>query len=150
MTDAAARPPAERPDVMGDADAELLVAAIALLDQVYVHGRHEVVAAFRTADNAVHLGVHVDGSARRSSVCAEGVAAGLVFAHGASGSTDVVSMVSVLRRVEGTTHVIEPCGVCAELLSDYWPGAGVWVTRGDDVVRVEVADLLPAKRLRRW
>jgi cytidine deaminase len=120
-----ARPPARRPDAMGDADAELLEAAIALLDRVYVPGRHEVVAAMRTDDGAVHLGVHVDGSARRSSVCAEGVAAGLVVAHGAFASSEVVSI-------------------------DYWPDSGVWVTRGDDVVRVKVSELLPAKRLRRW
>ncbi|WP_345801663.1 hypothetical protein AAIB33_00770 [Microbacterium sp. AZCO] len=145
-----ARPLAHRPDDMDDADAELLAAATALLDDVYAHGRHEVVAALRTADGAIHLGVHVDGSARRSSVCAEGVAAGLVIAHGVTGSADVTSMVSVLRRVEGTTHVIEPCGVCAELLTDYWPEASVWVTKGDDIVRVQAADLLPAKRLRRW
>jgi cytidine deaminase len=135
---------------MSDADAELLAAGTALLDSVYVHGRHEVVAAMRTADGAIHLGVHVDGSARRSSVCAEGVAAGLVIAHGVTGSAEVTSVVSVLRRVEGTTHVIEPCGVCAELLTDYWPDAHVWVTRGDDIVRVRASELLPAKRLRRW
>lgn len=150
MPEAAARPPAYRPDAMDDADAELLAAAVDLLNRVYVPGRHEVVAAMRTADGAVHLGVHVDGSARRSSVCAEGVAAGMVIAHGASASSEVVSIVSVLRRIEGTTHVIEPCGVCAELLTDYWPEAGVWVTRGDEVVRVAASDLLPAKRLRRW
>ena len=69
---------------MGDADAELLAAATSLLDRVYVAGRHEVVAAMRTADGMIHLGVHVDGSARRSSVCAEGVAAGIVVAHGAT------------------------------------------------------------------
>lgn len=150
MADAADRPPAERPAGMTDADAELLASALALLEQVYVPGRHEVVAAMRTADGEIHLGVHVDGSARRSSVCAEGVAAGAVFAHGASGSSEVVSILSVLRRPEGTTHVIEPCGVCAELLADYWPEAGVWITQGADVVQVRVAALLPAKRLRRW
>ncbi|MCC2032473.1 hypothetical protein [Microbacterium allomyrinae] len=145
-----ARPLARRPDDMGDDDAELLAAATALLGDVYVEGRHEVVAAMRTADGAMHLGVHVDGSARRSSVCAEGVAAGAVVAHGVTGSAEVTSIVSVLRRVEGTTHVIEPCGVCAELITDYWPDATVWITRGDDIVRVRAAELLPAKRLRRW
>lgn len=144
------RPPAYRPDHMDAGDAALMDAATALLDEVYEPGRHEVVAAMRTADGAVHLGVHVDGSARRSSVCAEGVAAGTVIAHGVSGSSEVVSVLSVLRRAEGTTHVIEPCGVCAELLTDYWPAARVWVTRGDEVVEVRAADLLPAKRLRRW
>lgn len=145
-----ARPIARRPDGMGDEDAALLAAATALLDEVYVPGRHEVVSAMRTADGAVHLGVHVDGSARRSGVCAEGVASGIAVAHGVRGSGEVVSIISALRRVEGTTHVIEPCGVCAELLSDYWPDAVVWVTQGDAVVRRRVAELLPAKRLRRW
>lgn len=150
MVESSPRPEARRPVDMSDADAELLAAATALLGRVYVDGRHEVVAAMRTADGAIHLGVHVDGSARRSSVCAEGVAAGIVVAHGATGSAEVVSAVSVLRRREGTDHVIEPCGVCAELLTDYWPDAAVWVAEGDDIVRIRAADLLPAKRLRRW
>jgi cytidine deaminase len=62
----------------------------------------------------------------------------------------VVSSVSVLRRLGGTRHVIEPCGVCAALLSDYWPEARVWVTRGDDTMAVTAAELLPAKRRREW
>lgn len=146
------RPPLHRPAEMGDDDAELMAAACALLAQVHEPGRHEVVAAFRLVDGGVQLGVHVDGSARRSAVCAEGAAAANVFAHAAGrpGAAGVTAMVSVLRRPEGTTHVIEPCGVCAELLSDYWPRARVWITRGDDVVPAVVEDLLPAKRRRRW
>lgn len=61
---------------MSDADAELLIVARAQLADVYREGRHEVVAAFRLADGRIVTGVHVDGSARRSAVCAEGVAAG--------------------------------------------------------------------------
>ncbi|PZF82159.1 cytidine deaminase [Jiangella anatolica] len=146
------RPPLARPPEMGDDDAALMAAAAALLDRVYVAGRHEVVAAMRLADGSVQLGVHVDGSARRSAVCAEGVAAGNVVAYAATSGAapSVLSSVSVLRRPGGTEHVIEPCGVCAELLSDYWPRARVWVTRGDDTVAVTAADLLPAKRLRQW
>lgn len=144
------RPLARRPADMDDADAELLEAATALLRAVYEPVRHEVVAAMRTADGAVHLGVHVDGSARRSSVCAEGVAAGVVIAHGVTGSAEVVSSVSVLRRPEGTLHIIEPCGVCAEMITDYWPEAGVWVTQGDQIVRMRARELLPAKRRRGW
>lgn len=131
---------------MSDADAELLEAARTQLAAVYCEGRHEVVAAFRLADGRIVTGVHVDGSARRSSVCAEGVAAGNVIA--ADGT--VVAGVSVLRRPGGSEHVIEPCGVCAELLTDYWPDARVWITRGDDTVAVAMGDLLPAKRLRLW
>lgn len=147
------RPLLARPAEMGDDDAELVDAASALLARVYVEGRHEVVSAMRTADGAVHLGVHVDGSARRSSVCAEGVAAGNVVAAAGTVGADagtVVSAVAILRRPEGTLHVIEPCGVCAEMITDYWPDARVWVTAGDRVVAVAASELLPAKRLRRW
>ncbi|MEU6642573.1 hypothetical protein ABZ863_08475 [Saccharomonospora sp. NPDC046836] len=146
------RPPLTRPPEMSDDDAELMSAAAALLDRVYETGRHEVVAAMRLTDGTVRLGVHVDGSARRSAVCAEGVAAGNVFAYAAEtgAAAVVVSCVSVLRRPSGTRHLIEPCGVCAELLSDYWPVARVWVTRGDEIVAVTATELLPAKRSRTW
>ena len=115
------------------------------LDAVYRESRHEVVAAFRLADGRIVTGVHVDGSARRSAVCAEGVAGNVVAVGGT-----VVAGVSVLRRPGGSEHVIEPCGVCAELLTDYWPDARVWITRGADTVAIAMHDLLPAKRLRGW
>ncbi len=133
---------------MGDSDAELLDLARHLLADVFEPGRHEVVAAFRLGDGSVVTGVHVDGSARRSTVCAEGVAAGNVFGGPAGASREVVSVVSVLRREGGLEHIIEPCGVCAELLGDYWPDARVWITEGERVVAATVAALLPARR--RW
>ncbi|MDQ1129290.1 hypothetical protein [Microbacterium sp. SORGH_AS_0888] len=145
MTD---RPPLARPAEMDDADAELLGVARELLGAVYREGRHEVTAAFRLADGAIVTGVHVDGSARRSAVCAEGVAAGNAAAH--LPAAPVVSAVSVLRHPGGTWHVIEPCGVCAEMLSDHWPDARVWITRGDRIVATTMAELLPAKRRRTW
>jgi cytidine deaminase len=135
---------------MSDADAELLDAARELLGTVYREGWHEVAAAFRMSDGAIVTGVHVDGSARRSAVCAEGVAAGAAIAHRGGGQARVVAIVSVLRRPGGTVHVIEPCGVCAELLSDYWPRARVWVTERDAIVSTDVAALLPSKRSRVW
>ncbi|RKT35822.1 cytidine deaminase [Microbacterium sp. AG1240] len=140
------RPLLARPAGMGDGDAELLAAAAELLGTVYREGRHEVAAALRMDDGSIVTGVHVDGSARRSAVCAEGVAAGNAIAHGSS----VTAAVSVLRRPSGAEHVIEPCGVCAEMLSDYWPDARVWVTEGAEIVPTTFAALLPAKRRRLW
>lgn len=142
------RPPLERPHGMSDDDAELLERARDLLRDRYLEGRHEVAAAFRLADGRVVTGIHVDGSARRSAVCAEGVAAGNAIA--AAVGAQVVAAVSVLRRATGEEHLIEPCGVCAEMLSDYWPDARVWVTVGDDSVASTFAGLLPVKRRRAW
>ena len=136
------------PAGMGESDAELLSTALDLLDRVYRVGRHEVATAFRMADGAIVTGVHVDGTARRSTVCAEGAASGAAIAHAAGRDVGVVALVSVLRRNAGTEHLIDPCGVCAELLSDYWPDARVWVTEGDDAHAVRVRDLVPFKKVR--
>lgn len=136
------------PAGMGEGDAELLASALGLLGRVYRVGLHEVATAFRMSDGAIVTGVHVDGTARRSSVCAEGAASGAAVAHASGEDVGVVSVVSVLRRPAGTEHLIEPCGVCAELLSDYWPDARVWVTEGDASRAVLVRDLLPHKKVR--
>jgi cytidine deaminase len=142
----AVTPPAE----MRAEDAVLLGVAQRLLDRVLAPGRHEVATALRTADQRVFTGVHVEGSCRRSSVCAEAVALGTARAAGAA--LDVIAVVSVQVKPADRFRVIAPCGVCRELISDYSPDARVWLTRpGDDAVVVARAlDLLPEKSVRRW
>ncbi|MCU1403917.1 MAG: hypothetical protein JWQ43_220 [Glaciihabitans sp.] len=135
------------PGGMSDADAELLTAARSLLDERYVSGRHEVAAALGLSDGRIVTGLHLEASASRASVCAEGGAlSAAVAAHGADGS--VVSCVSVLRRPGGTWHLIEPCGVCAELFYEYAPDARVWI--GDDTGfhPIVASALLPFARRR--
>ncbi|MBT0772433.1 hypothetical protein KIH74_26040 [Kineosporia sp. J2-2] len=141
----------EPPPSMGAPDAELLERAQDVLGRVYVPGRHEVASALRTADGTVHTGVHVDGSARRSAICAEGVAMGTAAGalHGGAG-LDIEAVVSVLVKPAGRFRVIAPCGVCRELISDYCPDARVWVSAGDDVVAYRAIELLPEKTRRTW
>ncbi|WP_226359972.1 cytidine deaminase [Pseudonocardia sp. ICBG1142] len=140
-------PPAE----MTAADAALLDTAQAQLGRVVVPGRHEVASALRAGDGTVHTGVHVEGSCRRSSVCAEGVALGAARAAGVSLAT-VEAVVSVQVKPADRFRIIAPCGVCRELISDYAPDARVWLTRPDDdtVVVRRALDLLPEKSDRRW
>src|SRR5258708_4758335 len=73
------------PAGMSAADIRLLEIAQDLLARVWVHGRHEVATALRTADGSIYTGVHVEGSCRRSSICAEGVAMGTARAGLAPG-----------------------------------------------------------------
>jgi cytidine deaminase len=134
---------------MSEPDVELLGLALKLLDSVYEPAHHEVVAALRTVDGKVHLGVHVEASVGRASLCAEGGALSAAIVAGAGEPIRVESIVSVLRRRSGTTHLIEPCGVCAELLSDVAPDARAWVAVGPDYGAITLAELLPTKRLRR-
>ena len=68
--------PVTPPPGMPAEDIRLLEIAQTLLARVWVHGRHEVATALRAADGRIYTGVHVEGSCRRSSICAEGVALG--------------------------------------------------------------------------
>lgn len=129
------------------ADKELCRRAEALLDAVWVQDRHMVATALRTRSGGVFRGVHLEGSAGRSSICAEGVALGSALA---ACDFEVEAIVSVQFKPPRVFRVISPCGVCRELLCDYCPDA--WVVNYDDgdVAKVRAADLLPTKPLRRW
>ena len=132
------------PAAMDAQDRELLAIAEAILNERYRQGVHEVAAAMRLADGRVVSGLHVEASAGRASVCAESAA----LSAAAIAGSPVVSIVGVLRRSAGTLHLIEPCGVCSELLVDHAPEASVWVARDDEFVAVPVRDLLPFRRRR--
>lgn len=139
------------PAAMSAEDAALLDTAQDLLEKVWVDGRHEVACALRATDGTVHVGVHVEGSCRRSSVCAEGIALGTARAAGIA-LADVAAVVSVQIKPADTFRIIAPCGVCRELISDYAPEAVVWLTSpGDDsIVALQALDLLPEKSRRKW
>lgn len=145
--------PVPAPPSMSADDAELLATAQDLLARVRQPGRHEVATALRTADGRVHTGVHVEGSCRRSSVCAEGVAMGTARGALTAGTPlSVTSVVSVQVKPADRFRIIAPCGVCRELISDYCPDATVWVTTvdGDEPVALRALDLLPEKSRRQW
>ncbi|HST41402.1 MAG TPA: hypothetical protein VLK58_17935 [Conexibacter sp.] len=137
----------ELPPDLTAAEQELLARAEKLLAARHEAGRHEVAAALRTRAGAVHVGLHVDGSARRSGICAEGMALG---AAAAAGDLDVETVVAVHFKPAGVLRVISPCGVCRELLADYCPDATVLVHDDGVVERATVRELLPAKTIRRW
>ncbi|GAA4725166.1 cytidine deaminase [Phytohabitans rumicis] len=142
--------PVTPPATMSAADAELLTRAQELLRRVWTAGRHEVATALRTADGGVHVGVHVEGSCRRSSICAEGVALGAALSSGTPLRVD--SVVSVQVKPADRFRVIAPCGVCRELISDYSPDARIWLTSpaSDEIVARRALDLLPEKSQRIW
>ncbi len=136
---------------MSKADAQLLTLAQELLGRVWVHGRHEVATALRTADGRIFTGVHVEGSCRRSSICAEGVALGTARAGlDPAAPLTVDAVVSVQIKPAGQFRIIAPCGVCRELISDHSPDATVWITSEEQIVAVRAIDLLPSKSRRVW
>jgi len=136
---------------MASGDVELLEIAQHLLARVWLHGRHEVASALRTVDGGIYTGVHLEGSCRRSSICAEGVALGAARAGIAPESPlHVDAIVSVQIKPAGQFRIIAPCGVCRELISDYSPQARVWVTGDSGIEVIAALDLLPVKSRRVW
>jgi cytidine deaminase len=128
-------------------DRALVVAARELVEGRYVEGRHEVAAAVRMRSGAVHLGLHVESSIGRASICAEGTAIGAAIMAG-DGEIDTIA--AVLRLPDGGWRVVSPCGLCRELIGDYGPAAHVIDYDEGDVRRVTIASLLPSKTRRRW
>jgi cytidine deaminase len=135
---------AEAGRAMPRADQELLETARSVLGLRYVHGRHEVAAAARLASGRVVTGLHVEASQGRASVCAE---SGVLSVAAVAGE-EIAGLVAVLRRPDGAEHLIEPCGVCAEILADHCPDATVWAARRGVTERVAAADLLPFRHVR--
>jgi cytidine deaminase len=140
-------PPAE----MSPADIRLLEIAQELLGRVWVHGRHEVATALRALDGKIYTGVHLEGSCRRSSICAEGIALGAARAGiDPASPLTIEAIVSVQIKPADQYRIIAPCGVCRELISDYSPDASVWMTTDVGIQAFRALDLLPSKTRRVW
>jgi cytidine deaminase len=136
---------------MPAADIELLEIAQQLLARVWVDGRHQVATALRTADGKIYTGVHLEGSCRRSSICAEGVALGAARAGLDPGAPLIIeAVVSVQIKPADQFRIIAPCGVCRELISDYSPDTRVWLTSETGIQAMTALDLLPCKTRRTW
>jgi cytidine deaminase len=143
--------PVTPPPEMPAEDIRLLEIAQALLARVWVQGRHEVATALRAADGTLYTGVHVEGSCRRSSICAEGVALGTARAGLEPGAPlRIDAVVSVQIKPAGQFRIIAPCGVCRELISDYSPDTKIWITGDAGILAVAALDLLPHKTRRTW
>lgn len=125
--------------VMDPDAARLAARAATLLARVHRPGVHDVVAVGLLDDGTTVEGVHVEASQGRASVCAEGCLVGAA----ALAARPLVLVVALLRRADGHDHLIEPCGVCAELLADHHPDAVVWTGTGGTAAPVRAGDLLP-------
>jgi cytidine deaminase len=139
------------PPHMPLADIELLRTAEELLARVWVDGRHQVATALRATDGKIYTGVHLEGSCRRSSICAEGVAMATARAGlDPSAVLSIEAVVSVQIKPPDQFRIIAPCGVCRELISDYSPDTRVWLTSDAGIHAMAALDLLPCKTRRTW
>ncbi|MFS0911152.1 hypothetical protein AB3M89_05125 [Microbacterium sp. 179-I 3D2 NHS] len=123
---------------LNDADRRLIEAASELLVRVHDADLHRVAAAARGASGEIHLGLSLRSS--RVMVCAESSA--LANAR-IAGEETIETMVSVGLRADGTATVVNPCGVCRELVPAVAPGIRTIADDHGHVVSVAADDLLP-------
>ncbi len=120
-------------------DQTLVQEAHALIARRFKQDHHHIAAALCTRSGQVFSAVHLEATVGRIAVCAEAVAIGMAAA---AGDTDIDTIVAVDRH----GHIVPPCGMCRELISDY--SADCRVILAEDRV-VSVQDLLPEKYSRR-
>ncbi|UJP09764.1 hypothetical protein L2X99_15410 [Microbacterium sp. KUDC0406] len=119
-------------------DEELVRAASELLLRAYDERDHRVAAAVRGGSGDVHLGLHL--ASDRVNICAEPSA----IANAAIAGEDALhTIVAVGMDSAGTPRVINPCGVCRELVPRYGERLRVIVDHGGEIGVVSPADLLP-------
>ncbi|MCW5751478.1 MAG: cytidine deaminase [Alphaproteobacteria bacterium] len=135
---------------LAERDRELIEAARDVIRRFYQENRHHIGAAVRGRSGRIYSAVHLDTYVGRASVCAEAVALGKAISEGESGIEVIVS-VRHPRPAETNReiHVVSPCGICREMLSDFAPGCLVITPDGEEVRIVPVEELLPNKYRRR-
>lgn len=120
------------------ADEELCQAASELLSRAHDAERHRVAVAARGRSGAIYLGLSL--KSMRVNVCAEPSA---IANARMAGEVAVDTIVAVGMGEDDVPQVINPCGVCRELVPAYAPDARVIVNDRGDVRPVPIAELLP-------
>jgi cytidine deaminase len=127
--------------MLNQQDNELLEQARTIIKKRFRQDWHHVGAALRTRSGKTFAAVHLEANVGRIAVCAEAIALGMAAAEG---DTDIETIVAVNRRGE----VVDPCGMCRELISDYSPEATVIIPSDKGEIVMAISTLLPHKYVR--
>ena len=119
-------------------DHELIQAASDLLLRTHDAALHRVAAAARGVSGAVYLGLSL--ATPRVSVCAESSA---IANAKMAGEEAITTIVSVGLDPADRPVVINPCGVCREVVPTFGRDLHVLVSVNDDVTAVTSDALLP-------
>ncbi|GAB3557629.1 cytidine/deoxycytidylate deaminase family protein [Spelaeicoccus albus] len=123
---------------LSQADVNLRQLASDLLLRTHDGVKHRVAAAARGESGRSYLGVNLGSN--RVNICAEPSA----LANAAiAGEAAIETIVAVGMGTNDVPQVINPCGVCRELIPNFAPAARIIVNDCGDVRPVLIDDLLP-------
>ena len=103
-------------------DQELIDAAITVIQNNYLYGKHHIGAAVRAKSGKIYAGVHLDS--QNVDVCAEHVAMGMAASNR---EREFDSIVAIQMRDVPKPIIIPPCQTCRELINFYGPETWVIV-----------------------
>ena len=126
-------------------DRALIDAAGRLIRRFYAPDRHHVGGAIRAKDGRVFAAVNLGAYVGRCALCAEGAVLAKAVSEGA---TEFDTIVAVRWKGRGAPQVVNPCGICRELLVDYGDPAVIHRREGR-LRKTRASRLLPARYVRR-
>ena len=134
---------------LADRDRELVRAAEDIARERHRPGWNRVGAAIRLRSGEIVRAIHLEADVGRIAVCAEAIALGRLISDGVS-PDQVETIVAVAPSDDSLSvfRVLDPCGMCRELITDYSPEAHVIVRLGGTLRKVAALDLIPLKKQR--
>ena len=126
-------------------DKKLIDEATNIINKYHKHNKHNVGAAVKTSSGKIFSAVHLEANIGRIAVCAEPIAMGKAISEGENKFDTIVAVGYSGTRGRKKIQVIEPCGMCRELVTDYALNAKVIIPKGRGVEKVYMRDLLPHK-----
>lgn len=120
------------------ADRELIQEASALLLKEHDPALHRVAAAARGVSGRIYLGLSI--ATPRVMVCAESTA---IANAKMAGDAAIQAIVSVGLGPDDVPIVINPCGVCREMVPTFGRDLRVLVDAGGHVAAASPDELLP-------
>lgn len=124
-------------------DKELIQTALDTLERLYKKGRYEVAAAVRTKDGKIYSGIHIEAKySGYADVCGEVAAISVAVADRQS---ELDSIVAVAKNEKGEKVILEPCGRCRDVISDFGRDVNVIIGSLDNPTKIKIEELIPYK-----
>ena len=125
---------------------DLIDKALAKVSEGFDEQRHRLVTAILTEEGNVHYGINLQlDKIKRASACSDSGAISNVVLHREHPKLLVAVRKPFATEPDQKIKVVNPCGLCREMLTDYYPDLEVVVSTPDGVKKCVVSELLPLK-----
>jgi len=129
-----------------EADKKLIQSAIDTCERLYKKDRHEVAAALRCKNGKVYTAIHIEAIySGYADVCGE---VAVICVAVADDQSEFDTIVAVAKNESGNYKILEPCGRCRDVISDFGRDINVIIGDINNPQKVKVEDLIPHKPFR--